>query len=178
MNVHFFYTYELLFFKNLGNGACSTQATASTAACAGTAGYFENKDTSATHTIGVSGEWKVNDKLKLQADYTFSYGSVMFSQYNGVFVNTATPASYQNVGNYPDINSRMNNFKLTATYELTPSTELAGQVGVTTYYDNNWNDTANAIQGAGTSAISILTPGYSSPNYSVVTVMAGVKFKL
>ncbi len=72
MNLHLFYTYELLFFNNLGNGACSTAATASTAACAGTAGYFSNKDTTATHTIGISGDWQVNDKLKLRADYTFS----------------------------------------------------------------------------------------------------------
>ena len=56
--------------------------------------------------------------------------------------------------------------------------ELIGWVGFASYHDNNWYDTANAIQGAGTAAISILTPGYSSPNYSIVTVMTGVRFKL
>jgi hypothetical protein len=50
--------------------------------------------------------------------------------------------------------------------------------GTLTYFHNNdWNDTAGPIQGAGTAAVSILTPGYSSPNYSVATVMTGVKYK-
>jgi MtrB/PioB family decaheme-associated outer membrane protein len=177
VNLHFFYTYEQLFFNNLGNGACSDLAQAVTAACAGTAGYFQNKDTTSTHTIGASGEWQVNDKLKLRGEYTFSYGSVMFGEYNGVFVSTATPASYQNVTNYPDINSVMHNVRLTATYELAANTEVAAQVGFTSFHNNDWNDTANSIQGAGTSAISILTPGYNSPNYSVVTLMTGVRFK-
>jgi MtrB/PioB family decaheme-associated outer membrane protein len=177
VNIHFFYTYELLFYNNLGNGACSTPAQiAVTALCAGSAGYFSNQDSSATNTVGVSGEWKINEKLKLRGDYTFSYGSVMFSEYNGVFVANPT-ASYQNVANYPDINSVMQNVKLTATYELTPAMELSAMVAYTSYHDNNWNDSANAIQGAGTTAISYLTPGYGSPNYSVVMLMTGIKFK-
>jgi hypothetical protein len=54
LNFHFFYTYELLFYNNLGNGACGDQALAVTAACAGTAGYFQNKDTSGTHTAALA----------------------------------------------------------------------------------------------------------------------------
>ncbi len=45
----------------------------------------------------------------------------------------------------------------------------------TSFHNNDWNDTANAIQGAGTTAVSLLTPGYGSPNYSVLALMAGVK---
>jgi MtrB/PioB family decaheme-associated outer membrane protein len=177
VDLHLFYTYELLFFNNLGNGACATPTEAATAGCAGTAGYFQNKDTTSTHTVGVSGDWKVNDKLTLRADYTLSYGSVMFGEFNGVFVPSPT-ASYQNVVNYPDINSLMNSVNVTAIYELTPNIHLVGRLGYTAFHDNDWNDTANAIQGAGTSAISILTPGYSSPNYNEVLVMAGLKFSL
>ena len=92
MNLHFFYTYERIFFNNLGNGACSTVPIA-TAACAGTAGYFQNKYTSAVHTVGMSGDWKVTDKLKLGAEYTFAYGSVMFGEFNGVFVGAPTVLS-------------------------------------------------------------------------------------
>ena len=143
----------------------------------GSAGFFQNKDTTSTHTVGVSGDWQVNEKLKLRADYTFSYGSVMFGEYNGVFVANPTQ-SYQNVSNYPDINSVLNSVSVTATYALGPNVELIGRIGYTSYYSNNWNDSANAIQGAGTTAISILTPGYSSPTYSIVTALAGVKFKL
>ncbi len=47
----------------------------------------------------------------------------------------------------------------------------------TSFHNNDWNDNANAIQGAGTTAISLLTPGYASPNYSVVALLAGIKFR-
>ena len=53
----------------------------------------------------------------------------------------------------------MNNVKLTATYQLMPNIELVAQGTYTSFHNNDWNDTANAIQGAGTSAISFLTPG-------------------
>jgi hypothetical protein len=172
-NFHAFYTYELLFFNNLGNGACST---VNTGTCAGSAGYFQNNQTSGTHTVGLSGEWQVNEKLKLRAEYTFSYGTVMFGEYNGVFVSNPT-LSYQNVSNYPDINSLMNNIRMSATYELWPNLDLILVGTFTSFHNNDWDDTANAIQGAGTTAISILTPGYNSPNYNVAAVMAGVKFR-
>ncbi len=84
----------MLFYNNLGNGAC---ATSNTGACLGSAGYFQNKQTSSDHTVGISGEWAVNEKLKLKADIPFSYGTVMFGQFNGVFVANPT-LSYQNVG--------------------------------------------------------------------------------
>jgi hypothetical protein len=173
LNIHVFYTYELLFFNNLGNGACSAS---NTGACLGSAGYFQNKQTSGTHTVGLSGDWKVNEKLKLRAEYTLSYGTVMFGEFNGVFVANPT-LSYQNVSNYPDIDSLMNMVKLTATYELQPNISLILQGIYTSFHNNDWNDTANAIQSAGTTAVSLLTPGYNSPNYSVVALMAGIKFR-
>jgi MtrB/PioB family decaheme-associated outer membrane protein len=176
LNIHLFYTYELLFFNNTGNGACSTAAQAATAACAGTVGNFQNTYNSTTQTIGVSSDWRINEKLRLRAEYTLSYGSVMFGEFNGVFVPNPT-ASYQNVTNYPDINSLMNNVRLTGTYDVRSNVQLVLQGIFTAFHNNDWNDTANAVQGAGTSAISILTPGYSSPNYSVVALMAGVKVR-
>jgi hypothetical protein len=176
LNIHIFYTYELLFFNNLGNGACSTAAEAATAACAGTAGYFQNKDTTSTNTIGLSGDWKINEKLTLRGDYTLSYGSVMFGQFNGVFVPNPT-TSYQNVTNYPDINSLMNSVKLTAIYEVQTNVQLILQGVYTSFHNNDWDNDANAIQGAGTSAIALLTPGYASPNYSIAALMAGVRIR-
>lgn len=172
LNFHFFYTYERLFFNNIGNGQCSTSNTGN---CLGSVGYFQNEDTTSTHTLGVSGEWHVNPKLTLKADYTFSYGSVMFTQFNGVFVPTAT-ASYQNVSNYPDINSLMNSIKLTATYKLRPDITLLLIGAYSNFHNNSWYDNASAIQGAGTTAVSILTPGYNAPNWSVGTAMAGMRF--
>ena len=174
LNLHFFYTYERLYFDNTGNGAC---ATSNTTTCAGSVGYFQNQDTTSTHTIGLSGDWKVNDKLKVKADYTFSYGTVMFGEFNGVFVATPT-ASYQNVTNYPDINSTMHSAKVTATYQLAPNMELVGMVAYGYFHNNDWNDEASSVQLAGGATPSILTPGYASPNYSVVAVMTGIRFKL
>jgi hypothetical protein len=177
VNLHTFFTYERIYYNNLGNGACSTAAQAATAACTGTAGFYQNEYTSAVYTVGASGDWQVTSKLKLRAEYTFAYGSVMFGEFNGVAVTTAT-ASYQNVTNYPDINSVMNNIKVGATYELMPNMDLLLQVGWTYFHNNDWNDTASSIQGTtGTTAIGILTPGYSSPNYSTATLMTGMKFR-
>jgi MtrB/PioB family decaheme-associated outer membrane protein len=173
VNLHFFYTYERIYYNNIGNGACATSATG---ACLGSAGYFQNEYTSSVNTAGVSSEWKVSDKLKLGAEYTFSYGSVMFGEFNGVFVSSPT-LSYQNVTNYPDVDSVMNNVRLTAAYEVTPGMDLVLRGTWSYFHNNDWGDTANAIQGAGTTAVSIVTPGYESPNYSVVTLMTGVKFK-
>jgi len=101
---------------------------------------------------------------------------VAFGEFNGVFVASPT-ASYQNVANYPDINSVMNNIKLTATYAVAPNIDLVAQGSYTTFHNNDWNDTANAIQGNGTGSISILSAGYAAPNFSIVTAMAGVKVR-
>jgi MtrB/PioB family decaheme-associated outer membrane protein len=175
VRLYAFYTFERIYFDNIGNGACSTAAQAATAACSGSAGYFQNKYTSNVNTAGLSGDWKVNDNLKLTAQYIYAHGSVMFGQYNGVFVSVPTQ-SYQNVTNYPDINSTMNSLRLTTAYKLTPQTDLLFEATWSYYKDNSWYDTASSIQGAGTTTVSILTPGYTSPNYNVGTLMVGVKY--
>jgi putative beta-barrel porin MtrB/PioB len=174
LNLHFFYTYEQLYYDNVGNGQCSVAPI--TSLCTGTVGFFRNQDTSSTHTIGLSGDWTVNEKLRLRAEYTLSYGTVMFGEFNGVFVPVSTQ-SFQNLTNYPDINSLMNNVKFTATYQLMPNIELVAQGVYTSFHNNDWNDTANAIQGAGTSSISHLTPGYTAPNFNVVALLAGIKLR-
>ena len=178
LDLHLFYTYELLMFNNLGNGECSDLANINVAAngCTGTVGYFQNKDTSSTHTVGASGEWKVSEKLKLKADYTVSYGSVMFTEFNGVFVAKPT-LSYQNVTNYPDIDALMNSLSLMASYQLTPSIELILQGVYSSYHNTDWRDDPSAIQGAGTTAISTLSTGTAQPNWSIGTVMAGMRIK-
>jgi hypothetical protein len=175
VNVHVFYTYEMLFYNTEGNGACSNS---NTGACAGSVGFFSNKVTTDTQTVGVSGDWQVNEKLKLKADTTFSYGSAAFIQFDGVFVPTPTQ-SYQNVQNYPDIDTRMYSLSLTATYQISPSMEWAAQVAYLGFHNNDWKDSPGTLVGTttGSTAIGYLTPGYASPNYSIVTLMTGVKFK-
>lgn len=173
-NFHAFYNYELLFYNFTGNGGC---ATSNTGLCAGSVGYFQNKDTTGTHTIGFSAEWQANDKLKLKGEYTFSYGTVMFGEFDGVFVANPT-TSAQNVANYPDINTTMNSLKFTATYQLRPNIELIGQAIYLQMSNNDWNDTANAVQTYGATNTSVLlTPGYNSPNYSIVAALGGVRVK-
>lgn len=76
-------------------------------------------------------------------------------------------ACHQDVANYPDINSLMNNLRLTGTYDVRPNVQLVLQGIFTSFHNNDWDDTSNAIHGAGTSIVSILTPGYNSPSYTV-----------
>jgi OOP family OmpA-OmpF porin len=61
---------------------------------------------------------------------------------------------------------------------LTPSIELGLEAFLVNFHNNDWNDTANAVQGAGTPAISFLTAGFFAPNYTEIGMLVGVKFKL
>ncbi|HEY1932645.1 MAG TPA: MtrB/PioB family outer membrane beta-barrel protein [Acetobacteraceae bacterium] len=182
INIHVFYDYERLFYNFQGNGACSTAAdiagvAGTTSACTGSVGDNVNKYSSGTHTVGISGEWKATAKLTLKGDYTLSYGSVGFTEFNGVFVPFTPTQSYQNVSNYPDIDSLMNSVRLTATYEVSPKMELVGQVAWYTFHNTDWNDTGGPVQGAGSTTISYLTPGYSAPNYNIAMVMGGMRIR-
>jgi hypothetical protein len=170
VNLHLYYTYEQIFFDNVGNGAC---AESSTGVCAGSAGYFQNKYTSSMNSAGLSGDWQASDKLKLGAEYNMSSGSVIFGQFNGVMVTSVTQ-SYQNVTPYPDINSTMHDLRMTAIYQLTPKIACSLMYEFSMFHNNDWNDLTAPVQATtntGT-AISILTPGYASPNYNVSTIGA------
>ena len=52
LNLHVYYTYERIYFDNLGNGAC---AESNTGDCAGSAGYWRSTYTSGMNTAGLSG---------------------------------------------------------------------------------------------------------------------------
>ncbi len=175
VNTHLFYTYEQIFYDNVGNGACANSATG---ACLGSSGYFKNDYTSNVSTVGVGSEWQATPALKFGVNYNFSYGSVAFSQYNGVWVASPT-ALYQNVANYPDINSTMHSLQVNAGYEIMPNMELVTQYAFDMFRNNDWNDLSSAVQSTtqGGNTISILTPGYSSPNYTVSTIMTSLKIK-
>jgi putative beta-barrel porin MtrB/PioB len=180
VNLHFFYTYERLYFDNFGNGNCSSPAQAAQSAVCGplflNPGYFREQDTSGTNTIGVNGEWQLSEKLKLKANYTFQFGTITFNQFDGVFVPNPTQ-SFQNVVNYPDINSKMHDLRVTATYKLTEQIELVGLLAYSYFHNNDWNNTANPVQGGPSPTIAYLTPGYYAPNWNVVAALGGFKFK-
>lgn len=191
VNLHAFYTFEQIYFDNVGNGACSTTATAITTTCGGTGtvasasnlGLFYNKYTNDVQTIGASVEWKPTDRLKLSIEEIFAFGDVMFAEGNGVFVATQTQ-TYQNLVNYPNEPSVMNQLTAKMKYQLTDNVELGLGVGWSLFTIKNWQDTNCAVMlstglcGAGSaSAASNLTPGYLSPNYNVGAVMASMKVK-
>jgi MtrB/PioB family decaheme-associated outer membrane protein len=183
VNLHAYYNYEQIFYNNLGNGACANSN--GTATCPTSAGYFQNKQTTDVNTVGVSGDWQATDKLKLGLNYTFSYGSVMFGQFNGVFVPlNGVGQTYQNVANYPDNKSIMNALTVKASYQLTPNMEFSVAGTYAMFLDHNWQDNActpmlsnGLCAGPAKTTISILTPGYVSPNYNVGAVMASLKVK-
>jgi hypothetical protein len=176
VNLHVYYTYEQIFFDNVGNGAC---AESNTGVCAGSAGYYQNKYTSSMNSAGLSGDWQASSQLKLGAEYNMSMGSVVFGQFNGVLVSSVTQ-SYQNVTSYPDINSTMHDLRLTAVYQLTPKIACSLMYEFSMFHNNDWSELAAPVvptTNTGT-AISILSAGYSSPNYSVSTVGAVMKVML
>ena len=183
VNLHAYYNYEQIYYNNLGNGACADSNAAPL--CTGSAGYFQNKYTSDVNTVGFNADWQATDRLKLGVNYTFSYGSVMFGQFNGVFVplNTVTQ-TYQNVANYPDNKSIMNALSIKATYQLAPNMEFSVAGMYSMFVEHNWQDnactpilTTGLCSGPPGTSISILTPGYVSPNFNVAGVMASLKVK-
>jgi hypothetical protein len=176
VNLHVYYTYEQIFFDNVGNGGC---AESNTGVCAGSVGYFQNKYTSGMNSAGLSGDWQASDKLKLGAEYNMSSGSVIFGQFNGVMVTSVTQ-SYQNVTPYPDINSTMHDLRLTAVYQFTDKIACSLMYEFSMFHNNDWNNLTAPVQAStntGTT-ISILTPGYASPNYNVSTIGAVFKMML
>ncbi|MDE2184477.1 MAG: MtrB/PioB family outer membrane beta-barrel protein [Alphaproteobacteria bacterium] len=175
-NLHAFYTYERIFFDNRGNGQC---AESNTGSCAGSVGYFQNKYTSSTHSVGASADWQATEKLKLKSDYNGQFGVIGFGEFNGVVVATPTQ-EWQNVVSYPSINSTMHELKLTASYAFTPDIEGSLMYTYSMFHNNDWSDLSAPIQTTTDSSnkISILTPGYSSPNYNISAVGVALRMKL
>lgn len=174
LSYHFYYTFQRLFYDTRGNGPC---ADSNTGGCLGSVGYFKDQYTSDMQTFGFDGKWQITTKLRVALHYTFSYGTVFYELFNGVEVSNPTQ-TYQNVLNYPQIISKMHNARLTANYAMRTNLDLLFGAGWEYYRDNNFNDTAAAVQGAmGSTAISYMTPGYGSPYYSVGYVMVGARVK-
>ncbi|MBU6298477.1 MAG: MtrB/PioB family outer membrane beta-barrel protein, partial [Alphaproteobacteria bacterium] len=176
LNLHAYYTFERIFFDNRGNGAC---AESNTGSCAGSVGYFQNKYASNTNTVGASAEWQASDKLKLKAEYTGSFGTVAFGEFNGVTVATVTQG-YQNVVPYPDIDSTMHDLRLTASYQFTDQIDGSLMYAYSMFHSNDWNDIPSPVVASkdNSTAISILNAGYGPPKYNVSTVGVTLRVKL
>lgn len=176
LNLHLYYTYERIYFDNRGNGAC---AELNTGTCLGTAGYFQNKYTSEVHSAGMSSDWSITDKFKLSGEYNFSYGAVLFGQFNGVAVSTVSQ-SYQNVTNYPDINSSMHDLRVTASYQFSDVIEASLLYRYSMFTNTDWQFVpvpVIATTNTGT-AISIVNAGYGPPDYNVSSIGMVVRMRL
>lgn len=174
IDLHAYYTYEKIYFNNLGNGACAESATGT---CLGSAGYFQNTYDSNMNTAGFSGDWQVDDKLKLSLEYNMSSGSIAFGEFNGVEVASVSQ-SYQNVSPYPNINSLMHQIRVSAAFQIADNVECSFNYQFAMFHNNDWNDFTAPVQATtntGT-AISILTPGYPPPSFNVSAI--GVAFKV
>jgi MtrB/PioB family decaheme-associated outer membrane protein len=168
LTTHLFYNYEEIYYDNRGNGLAYPL----------NGGYgWDAKDTNQVHTVGLSGDWKPSDKLKVGADYVFSYGDVFYSLYDGI-VAPVTTQTYQNVQNLPDIKTTMHSFKLHGEYELMPNVSLLAGYGYDMLKDNDW-----AFSAYGPVLLTSLTSGFSTtsgqaaPSYHVHSVYTAVRLK-
>ncbi|MTJ83789.1 MAG: MtrB/PioB family decaheme-associated outer membrane protein [Telmatospirillum sp.] len=165
IDLHAFYTYQEVFYDNRGNGVAST---------INHWGWDANT-TDSIHTAGLSGTWKATDKLKLTADYTFSYGDIGYNLFDGISVANPTQ-SYQNVQNLPSISSSMHSFKLRGEYDLTSNISFMAGYGFDMYKDNDWAYGWNPmILSSGT--ITSLTSGESQSSYRVHSLYTSMRLK-
>lgn len=177
VNLHLYYTYQRIFYDNIGNGGC---AASNTGACAGSVGYFQNKYASSMNTAGVSADWQASSKLKFKSEYNMSEGDVAFNEFNGVQVAAPPSVDDQNVVSFPNIHSVMHELRLAADYQLTDNVDWSLMYQFSMFHNNDWDDLAAPVQATTNTStkISILTPGYASPNYNVSTIGIFVRVRL
>ncbi len=171
ISLHAFYTFERIFFANNGNGAGPASVPPGT-------DRFTAATTDDVHTVGLSGDWKITDRLKLGASYNFYYGDVSYYMYNGVVVPGTPTVSYANVAALPNVNSSMHSLKLNGQYALTPTMTLWGGYSYDVFKDNDWayNTWAPVTPTSATGGATLST-GVPNPSYHVNAVYTGVTVK-
>ena len=171
LTTHLFYTFERVFYENHGNGVQPIYPAATPTA----SGHWSASTTDDIHTVGLSAEWKYNDKLKLGTGYTFYYGNVSYALYNGVVVANPT-ASYQNVQPMPDIPASMHSFKVFSEYELTPNMVWGLGYGYDMFKDNDWAYSWGAVTQTSLTS-GTMTTGVTAPSYRVHSVASTLRVK-
>lgn len=166
LSTHLFYTYEEIFYSNQIAVNNATNG-----------GYGTNASTTNTvHTTGISADWKPIDRLKLGADYVFSYGDINYNVFDGIVVS-GVGAATQNLTNPSSVNSSMHSVKLKSEYELTPAISLLGGYQFDLLTDKDWAYNAASVVSYNNNTAFLLTSGQTNPSYHVHTVYTAVRVK-
>lgn len=162
VSTHLFYNFEQIYYANRGQGTTAYTSN-------GYYGYSATT-TDSVHTVGLSGDWHATDRLKLGADYTFSYGDIGYNMYDGIF--TGTTAQAQSNLSLPTVSSSMHSFKLHGEYQLTDNISLLAGYGFDFYKDNDWAYSYAAVLSA-----SSYTSGETQNHYAVHSVYTAMHLK-
>ncbi|MBU6445086.1 MAG: MtrB/PioB family outer membrane beta-barrel protein, partial [Alphaproteobacteria bacterium] len=169
--VHAFYTFLRTYraMRALANPAALTGPNTNYPFATPTTSLFYNEaSTYDIQTFGIGGTWQANPKLKIVADYTYSYGDQGFRQ-NGAWTSGEGGQAY---GGDPSLktDSTDHQLRINAIYDYSPSTSFA--LG---YRFDSLDLTDWALVGA--SVGQVLT-GDIPPNYNVSTIMAAMTLKM
>lgn len=165
LSTHLFYNYEQIYYLNRGQGSNAYLYNG---------GYgYSAATTDSVQTIGLSGDWQASERLKLGAEYTFSYGNVSYYMFDGITVATASnSAQLQSNLSLPSINSSMHSIKIHGEYKLTDDISLLAGYGFDYYKDNDWAYTYAAVLNSST-----YTSGESENHYRVHSVYTAMRLK-
>ncbi len=144
VNLHAYYTYEEIFYNNLGNGACSAAAETYRRLCAGSAGYFQNKYTTDVQTVGLSAEWQATDRLKLTGELHLRLRLRHVRRVQWSLCGRAEPelSKRDQLPGRPNGHERLHG---QGTYKLTENVELSLGGMYSMFYDKDWRDETCAV---------------------------------
>lgn len=136
VNLHAYYNFEEIFRRQTGPGASpGTNGTTPVLS------PWTQKTTDQVHTIGLSGDWNaIPDRLKLGANYNFSYGDTSYVLGDGVVAFTGSGLNYLIIP-LPDVVAQLHSIGVHGEYQFTPQMSL--WVGYTFQYFNDHDFSAN-----------------------------------
>jgi len=161
VTAHLFYNYEQVYHlsQNLSNGSTHQD-------------YTTDSTADTTHVAGVDVDWKVDEKLKLHAGYTFMEGDTTFTDLN------SQPGAFNNnnvASPIPGINMQSQSLVLGGSYELMPNITWYGSYGLDYMKSNDWAFSNPTGYDASINNGASLTD--TAPSYLVSSFRTSVKVK-
>lgn len=175
LSLHAFYTFQQIYFDQ--NSVYSRSPTSLGPTGTGYIAPWNLKTTDQTHTLGITVGWQaIPEKLKLTADYNFSYGDTNYAMGDGGYL-AGGAVSASNLANLvilplPDVTAMMNSISLRAEYKFRPNVTLIGGYSYErfSYADYAWN--------VGTTQyVNAFFPGSLQPNFGIHTVGAALRYR-